>query len=81
MSKLHKFSKIEVYWDEEDYQNKGWAWRADKGNDSQTSGDIDTEGPLSEAIEETCYFLGVDLTPGDFGCSKDDGGHAIWSRM
>ena len=75
MSELHKFSKIEVYWDEEDYQNKGWVWRA-----GQDSGDLVTEGTLSEAIEEACYYLQAELTPDDFAHSTDDGGYALWQR-
>lgn len=79
MNKIRStYSKIEIYWDEQDWQNKGWAWRANKTNGNDISGDIDNKGTLNEAIEETCHFLGVDLTPNDFGCTTNDGGYGIW---
>ena len=73
-----KYAKIEIYWDGADWQNTGWAWRADKANGAETSGDIDTKGTLNDAVAETCHFLGVDLTPDDFACTTNDGGYAIY---
>ena len=80
--KTRKISSIEVYWDDQDATNEGWAYRAKgESNDTIDSGPIDLLTTTTGAIREACHILGVDLTPEDFAREPNrDGGFASWSE-
>ena len=77
-----KINSIDIYWDDQDPTNVGWAYRAkDENNDTIDSGPIDLvmlhldddeQVFLDDAICEACYLLDMagfgcgDLTPEDF---------------
>ena len=72
-----KPTKITVYWDTQDLDNEGWAYRTDID-----SGPIDgvADDDLDNAITEACRYLGVDLTPDQFARETvAEGGYAIWT--
>jgi hypothetical protein len=69
---------LKIYWDISDRSNEGWAYRAcdDAGLIDSGSCDGDT---ITEAIEDACRQLDMDLTPDHFAVGREDGGVAIWT--
>ena len=55
-------NEIIIYWDEQDGDNIGWAYRTESD-----SGAVEADD-LPSAIEETCRLLGANLEEGDFAC-------------
>lgn len=66
-------TEIIVYWDEQNSDNIGWAYRTESD-----SGAVEADG-LSSAIEETCRLLGANLGLGDFACEAVEGGVAHYT--
>ena len=75
--KIGQPKEITIYWDTQDPDNQGWAYRTDID-----SGPVDgvADDDLDNAIAETCRHLGMDLTPDQFAREPNqEGGYAIWS--
>jgi hypothetical protein len=76
-----KATEIRVYWDAQDVENQGWAYRLIDGQ-----GDIDS-GPLegnwcdlAEAIEDVIAISEIDIAVSDFAQEPNlDGGYAVWT--
>jgi hypothetical protein len=76
-----KATEIRVYWDAQDVENQGWAYRL-----IDEQGDIDS-GPLecvwcdiAEAIEDVIAISEIDIAVSDFAQEPYlEGGYAIWT--
>ena len=81
MTKTRTITSITVYWDSQDPDNEGWAYRttdSDGRTDSDGIGILPT-ATLGEAIEQACHELDVDLHADQFaGDPNADGGWASW---
>jgi hypothetical protein len=73
--KITKITKLTVYWDTQDPDNEGWAWRTD-----DDSGEIAivSHASLDEAIDQACHELDIDANHDDFDKSTDEGGYGFW---
>lgn len=74
-------TQIEVYWDERDANNIGWAARWERiGVGQESDGvNVDPTSGLDTAIDQACWELGVPLNHDDFATEPNrDGGYAIW---
>lgn len=77
-----KPTQVTVYWDTQDRDNEGWAFRASDDDGAIASGPIDgiEAIDLAGAINQACHELDLDLTADDFAQEPDtDGGYAVWS--
>jgi len=72
---------VTVYWDTQDPNNQGWAYRATGEPGDIASGPIDgvAADDIYGAIAEACHILGLDVTPDSFATdTHTDGGWAVW---
>lgn len=73
-------TEIKVYWDTQDPDNESWAYVASNDSGLIASGFASSDpDDLDNAIEETIFELGLNLSVGDFGKCDEDGGWAHWS--
>ena len=70
-------TKVQIYWDNQDRDNEGWAYRATSQGESVASGGVEATS-LTEAIEQVIWALSLDVSTDDFGCSPEEGGYAVW---
>ena len=76
-------TRVEIYWDAQDRDNEGWAYRWERvGHGEQSSGlDGVADDDLDGAIAQACWELGVAIAPDQFArVPKVDGGYAMWER-
>ena len=79
MTTTRTATNILIYWDNQDPDNEGWAYRTSDVDGTIESGGLYESGTLDEAIDEAMCELDIDLTHDDFACEpRVDGGYAIW---
>ena len=82
MGILPKLPKsITVYWDNQDRNNEGWAYRVVLANGREESGEVADSDTLEHAIASVCWMLGVAGIEQGFAISQEDGGYAIWTAQ
>lgn len=71
-----------IYWDSQDSDNEGWAYRVQYDDGHEETGPWD--GPASAAVDAMVVTLahqhGVTITKGDVACEDVDGGCGEWMR-
>ena len=72
--------ELKVYWDSQDGDNNGWAYRLTEDGADTDSGPIDNPGDLDDAIDEACHMLDIPATHDDFACSQAEGGYGVWTE-
>lgn len=81
MTDTKTYAEIEVFWDSQDPQNEGWAYRATDSDGREESGPLDAAAhDMDDAIREACQFIGANLTPDQFAREPNiNGGYAHWT--
>jgi len=82
MTTQSQVTKITVYWDEQDPQNIGWAYRAIVSG-AEESGEvgIDATASLEDAAIQAAWQLGIELRGDEFAMEPSrDGGCAVWEE-
>lgn len=73
---------LTIYWDSQDPNNEGWAYRASDERGDIASAGIDgvADDDMDGAIAEACRELDLPLTADQFAREPHiDGGYATWS--
>lgn len=77
---MRSITDITVYWNVQDRDNEGWAYRAGDEHGPIESGACNGADDLDEAIADACSQLGIALTPDQFAREPHiDGGYAVWT--
>ena len=72
-----------IYWDSQDPNNEGWAYRLFYDDEHQESGPFDWEedGDLAEGVVELLHQNGISILVGEVANEpRIDGGYATWTR-
>jgi hypothetical protein len=72
-----EITEVRVYWDTQDRNNEGWAYKASSGERLVACQGIEAD-TLSAAIEATIWELDLALTVDDFGCNELE---AAWTKI
>lgn len=70
---------ITVYWDNQDKQNEGWAYRVKYPKGREESGAVADSHTLEHAIASVCWLLALPGIEPDFAICQEEGGCAIWT--
>jgi len=77
--------RAEIYWDTQDPQNEGWAWRARYAGGHEESGEWDfllaadaDADAIQRAVVAVAHQHGQQIEVGDVAVDMHDGGHGIW---
>ena len=72
---------VTVYWDTQDYDDKGWAYRVrDDLDELNDTGRVDYSGlsNIKTVVVEIAAEHGIQITNDDVNYDHDDGGVACW---
>jgi hypothetical protein len=72
-----EITEVRVYWDNQDRNNEGWAYKAISGNRLVACQGIEAD-TLAAAIEATIWELDLPLTIDDFGFNELE---AAWAKI
>lgn len=73
-----KPTSITVYWDNQDRQNEGWAYRCRDEHGDIDSGSLESD-TLEHAIASACWILNMTGIEQDFAIGQEEGGYGIWT--
>jgi hypothetical protein len=73
----NQITEVRVYWDSQDRNNEGWAYKASSGERLVACQGIEAD-TLAAAIEATIWELDLLLTVDDFGCGELE---AAWAKI